>query len=417
MKTAEDFRRDFGETEESFRTRVRQTLTLLECKEEEPVKKKINLGLVLAIVVVLLTVTAVAEEQWGILSFLRNQGKTVQEDQLLSLQGISQPDASDEHDLVNAIMTEALYEDGTLYLAVTLSPLKENTMVVPAPDTNHDRKHRVMEEPNRISMSQLSLSGISMQEAMQNAAYGDVSVLDYAREHGFAHVVVMDNYAVGMHSTQAFWSKDQYDGVEYVEYTLAEDGSLQIILQTSYQPNLVFADTRMESATVDMRLWAFDTAAPETWLYGNYAAAHAYFAIPVDRLHLCSIPEDAHDIVGYIGSVEFISIAPYDEEYMAITIQLNMGDRRTEKTWMTGPAWGIMDAEGNRLCTVDETKYIAYSTVADANGDTHSVTHGLFPAEYMPEGNQITLQAENRNNHNIVYDEYTYTLVSNQATE
>ena len=38
MKTAVDFRRDFGETEESFRTCVRQTLTVLECEEEKPVK-------------------------------------------------------------------------------------------------------------------------------------------------------------------------------------------------------------------------------------------------------------------------------------------------------------------------------------------------------------------------------------------
>ena len=39
MKTAEDFRSSFGETEESFRHCVRQTLMHLEQKEEKPVKK------------------------------------------------------------------------------------------------------------------------------------------------------------------------------------------------------------------------------------------------------------------------------------------------------------------------------------------------------------------------------------------
>ena len=33
----------------------------------------------------------------------------------------------------------------------------------------------------------------------------------------------------------------------------------------------------------------------------------------------------------------------------------------------------------------------------------------------MPEGNQITLRAENRINYNIVYDEYTYTLAEGWA--
>jgi len=86
-----------------------------------------------------------------------------------------------------------------------------------------------------------------------------------------------------------------------------------------------------------------------------------------------------------------------------------MSDDATEDVWMTGPAWVIVDAEGNRRCTVDQTKYSG--TVRDANGDRRHRIHGLFPASCMPEGNQITLQAENRQNWTIVYDAYTYTLV------
>ena len=60
MKSAEDFRKEFGTAEESFRHCVRQTLTELECKEVKPVKKKISVGLVLAAAIMLLTVGAVA---------------------------------------------------------------------------------------------------------------------------------------------------------------------------------------------------------------------------------------------------------------------------------------------------------------------------------------------------------------------
>ena len=409
MKTAEDFRRDFGEPEDSFRLCIRQTLTELECKEEQPVKKKINIGLVLVLTVMLLAVTAAADGQWGILSFLQDRGKTASDEQLLSLQSLPEPTLHTEYDLVDAAMTEALYEDGTLYLAVSLTPLKENTMVVPAPETNIERSHRYIGHLNSIDTTEIDLSATTMQDAMKDPAYGDVTVLDYAKAHGFDFVVLLKQYSINMTSTLAYWSQDQYDGLQEAEYTLTENGSLQIVLQTGYKPNMAFAESRMESAQMSMKLWEFDVQAGGEWLSNRGASAGAYFAIPADRPHLSSIAEDAHDIAGYIGAIDFISIAPYDDEYMAITIQLNMSDDATEDVWMTGPAWVIVDAEGNRLCTVDQTKYSG--TVRDADGDRRHRIHGLFPASYMPEGNQITLQAENRQNWTIVYDAYTYTLV------
>lgn len=405
MKTAEDFRRDFGETEESFCSCVRQTLTVLESKEDEPVKKKINMGLVLALAVMLLTGTAMADERWGILSFLQNQGKTATEDQLLSLNRMPPFYPYGEQELVDAVMTEALYEDGKLYLAVTLTPLNENTMVAPMPDPNPDKKH-------------MNLNSMSMRAAMQDDAYEDVSVLDYAKAHGFDHVVMVETYSTHVTSTQAHWSKDHFDGLEHVEYNLQEDGSLQFILQIGYQPNLAFADSdRMESASVSAWVYAYDLKEEGKWQYGNSTSASASFALHADRVHLRSIPEDAHDIVGYIGAMEYISIAPYDNQYMAITIQLNLRDDITEDTWMTGPAWIIMDADGNRLCEVDETKFYSLRTLTDENGDRLHISHGLFPVEYMPEDNKITLRAENYHNKTIVYDEHTYTLKHDQAAE
>jgi len=408
MKTAEDFRKDLGETEESFRLCVRQTLITLEHKEETPVKKRFNSGLVIAIAIMLLTVTAVAEEQWGILSFLRSQGKQVTQDQLLSLDTdtVSHPDVT--YRLADAFLTEALYEDGTLYLAVTLTPTKENALVVPAPDAGTQKTASSPSFQNPLHLGELS-----MRTAMQNDAYEDMSVLEYAKARGFDHVLMMDSFSVDVSSSHTYWLKDQFSGLQKAAYNALEDGSLQMILQVGYQPNLAFGDEdRTENASVTVHVYSYDLSHEGrwSWQYGSTASTWSAFALPADRVHLHSIPEDAHDIVGYKGAIEYISIAPYDDEYMAITIQLNMKDAKTEPTWMSGPDWVILDADGNRLCKVDDSKYMDSVELPRENGDHFRTTHGLFPAEHMPEGDQITIQAENWQNYNIIYDRYTYTL-------
>lgn len=414
MRTAEDFLRDFGETEESFRTCVRQTLTALECREEKPVKKKINMGLVLAAVIVLLTGTAIAEEQWGILSFLHSRGKAATEDQLLSLflpptlQGMEHK----EHDLVDAVVTEALYEDGKLYLAVNLTPLKENTLVAPMPGVNASR---LGIEWGTTDLDRMKLHQLSMQEALRDPAYGDVSVLDYAKANGFDQVVLMDAYSVNLYNNQGIWLKDVFGGVQHTEFNLLADGTLQLILEVGYQPDMTFLNERLDTAGVNVRVWAFDVRRDGEPLHGTGTSAHASFVLPDDRARLVSIPEDAHDIVGYIGEVDFISIAPYDDTQMVITVQLNLRDDATEDTWMSGPAWVVMDADGNRLCTVDIHGFTGLRTSTDQDGNRYDITRGLFPADCMPEGNQIILRAENWNNYNIVYDEYIYTLTGNTA--
>ena len=74
-----------------------------------------------------------------------------------------------------------------------------------------------------------------------------------------------------------------------------------------------------------------------------------------------------------------------------------------------------MDQDGNRLCTVDIHGFTGLRTSADQDGNRYEITRGVFPVDCMPEGNQIILRAENRNNYNIVYDEYTYTLTGDTA--
>ena len=412
MKRSEDFLREFGETEESFRACVRQTLTELDCKEEKPVKRKINMGLVLAMIVILLTGTAIADEQWGILSFLRSQGKPATEDQLLSLYAhpYLEPTTHNDIDLVDMVITEALYEDGMLYLAINLSPLQENALVVPLPDAKGNSI-----EWDDTGLFSIDLRGIRMQDALQNPSYGDVSVLDYAKGHGFDQVVVMDGYHVSLYSSLSAWLDDQFGGVQHAEFNLLADGTLQMILEVAYEPDMTFADERLDNTGVIAQVWAFDVKDDVEPLYGHGTGAHAAFVLPDDRNRLRSIPEDAHDIVGYIGEMDYICIAPFDEEYMTITIQLNMRDDVTEDTWMTGPAWIIMDEEGNRLCKVDLSQFISLTTTPDPEGNKYSISHGIFPAEFMPTDGKIILRAENRINYNIVYDEYTYTLVGPQS--
>lgn len=424
MKTAEDFRNDFGNTEESFRACVRQTLTALECKEEKPVKKKINMGLVLALAVLLLTGTAVADEQWGILSFLQSRGKNATEDQLLNLYEpvhyypdgtVAEPISYGEYDLVDAVITEALHEDGTLYLAVTLTPLKEKTLVLPMPDPDMGKKPTYT---NYDKLRTMNLGSLTMGEVMQDAAYGDVSVLDYAKANGFDYVVLMHNFYINLNSSQAHWSQDQFDGLQHAEYNLQKNGTLRFILEIGYRPNLAFADAdRKDWASVGVQVWSYDVTADGKWLWGNDTSASAYFTLHDGREYLRSIPEDAHDIVGYIGAVESIMIAPYDEEHMGITVTVNERDyvMKEESTWMSGPDWVIMDAAGNRLCKVDGAPICDLSTLTDEEGNKYSIFHGLFPVEYMPKDNKITLRAENRKNYNIIYDEYTYTLMSDPA--
>lgn len=164
MKTAEDFRRELGEAEESFARCVRQTLMDCECEEEKPVKKKISMGLVLAAAIMLLTAGALAAGAWGIISFLEGQGKTAAEDQLLELQAVTYGE-----NMVRINIEEGFYESGQLYLAVTAKPLIANTLVVPMPDAD----------------TELGIGEMFMREAMQSDAYAaDVSVMEYAQAMG-----------------------------------------------------------------------------------------------------------------------------------------------------------------------------------------------------------------------------------------
>lgn len=391
MKNAEDFRKAFGETEESFRYCVRQTLTELSGKEEIPMKKRISLGLVLAMVLLLMAAGAMAAGNWGIESFLEQQGKSHTEE-MLELYGQEIIHYNDENKLVTMTVEEGLFEEELLYLAVAVKPVDKNTLVVPCPENT--KTHRTDE--------------ITMNEAMNTNIYtDDMTVLDYAKERNFEHVVLHEIPSLYMNS--ALNAYDDVTKADAVAYALEDDGSLYMILQKrfAYQDEILVPD-RTEQIIVSADSYKSDVKDEGAWSWGT----GSFVTVSFDRFRTAcsrrSIKTDAHDIVGYRGFIDSISITPY-EDYAVVTIRLDKTQPESDQTWMSGPYWAVLDNEGNRLCYVDmKASHFVYDEQLDQ--PSKELCYGTIPLECMPEGNTFILQAENWNNYNIVYDQYTYTL-------
>ena len=395
MKTAEDFRRDLGNAEESFACCVRQTLMDLEQKEEKPVKKKIRMGLALVMAIMLLTAGALAAEAWGIVHFLTQQGKPAAQDQLLELQ----PTAYGEGNMVRITIEEGLYDAGRLYLAVSAEPITENTLVVPKP----------------YIAGELHLDQMSMRDALHSDAYAqDLSVMAYAQEKGFAHVIVMDMRMpfVSSYSNQ---SKDKFNGLEYIEYDLMEDGTLRCIMEIDYTPDPAFCyPERTDHVDISAMVYKYSLEDPSQFTLGMYDIAGVNFQLyagdnaRTDRKIRTSIAADAHDIHGYRGAIEYISFTPYDD-FVAVTFMLDMTRLESDHSWMSGPALVLMDQQGSKLCQVELSW--AYDVYFDKRclTTTRYLYHGTIPAEFMP-GDTVTLRLQNPHNSKVIYDEYTYTL-------
>ena len=388
MKRADDFKKAM-ETEESFRLCVQRTVASLVYEEEKPVKKKVSFGLVLALVLVLVTAGAVAAEQWGILSFLKGQGKTPTEDMLQFHAGAWRR----KEDLVKITVNEGLYEESILYLAVTVEPYEESTLVLPLPENT--KTYRTDE--------------ISMNSAMgTNAFAANQTVLDYAREKGFAHVVMLEVPSLHADSTGGV-KAPQSNRPDAIQYEMMEDGRLRFILQKQIEHRL---EEGFPEKTEWVSLYAMgyksDVKDNGAWLHGFGQTASIQYELFGSDLSRRSVAEDAHDIAGYRGYVEYVSVTPY-EDYAAVTIRINDARRENDDLWMSGPYWAVLDEEGNRMCYVEMK--LQSAIYQDDRSLEHSTLHfGTIPLDCVPEGNRFTLQAENWNNHNLVYDCYTYTL-------
>lgn len=393
MKNAEDFRKAFGETEESFRYCVRQTLDGWMQREEEPVKKKISLGLVLAMVLVLLTAAgAMAAGSWGIMNFLEQQGKTPAEE-MLSLYGQENVHYNEESSLVSMTVEEGLYEEEMLYLAVTVKPLEENTLVVPCPENS--KTHRTDE--------------ITMNSALNTDAYAEnMTVLDYAKEKGFDHVVLHGTPSVYMSAASGLYGDTRR--ATAAVYALQEDGSLYMILQTKFASGKeeIRIPDQTHQIVISADAYKSDVKDEGAWLWGTGCIVTVNFDRFRTALTRRSTQTDAHDIVGYRGFIDGISITPY-EDYATVVIRLDKTQPETDQTWMSGPYWAVLDEEGNRLCYVD-MKISHFTYDEQLTRPSKEICYGTMPLSCVPEGNTFTLQAENWHNYNIVYDRYTYTL-------
>ncbi len=382
MKTAEEFRMALGETEESFRRCVRQTLTELEREEEKPVKK-MGMSLVLAAAILLLTMTAFAASQWGILTFMGEQGETPLAENLVTE---LPPQASRDSELVSFRIQEALCDGNRLYLAITARPKAEKSLVVPYV---------------------LNIHEAGSMAVMENPDYDPaLSVQDYAVANGYDHVITLYLYQQILSSSPA--CKDMITGLEHASYDHLEDGTLRMILQYSYDIDEDFGyPERMDFVSMDVI--ARQYSADQQW--SPEAAVNDRFAVQADLLLYVSgetrrsIPTDAHDIVGYRGAIEYVSLTPYDDEQVAISIMMDMEKLDSDQLWMNGPCYVLLDGAGNRLCEVD----LSFSYAVFSGAGEPRLSHGFIPAQFM-QHEKLTLRLENWNNSSIVYDEYTYTL-------
>lgn len=110
---------------------------------------------------VLLTVTALAASQWGVLDFAKRQGANL----------------TTESDLVDIRFQEAVFQADKLYMAITCTPKRESTLVM----------------LKTAEIKEYNITQITMNCAMKTDAYAaDLTVMDYAKEQGYQRVVMMN---------------------------------------------------------------------------------------------------------------------------------------------------------------------------------------------------------------------------------
>lgn len=180
-------------------------------------------------------------------------------------------------------------------------------------------------------------------------------------------------------------------------------------MQIGYTPDPAFCyPERKEHVNISAMMYQYDMEDQGRFIRGMYDVAGADFHLYTSEKTRISTAEDAHDIVGYRGAVEYISFTPYDD-FVAVTFMLDMTRLASDTTWMSGPALVLMDGQGGKLCSVELCR--AYDVDFDGRSlkSTRHLYHGTIPVEFMPE-DAVTLRLQNPRNRSVIYDEYTYTL-------
>ena len=395
MKTAEQFRKSVGTADGCFRGMIAQTLSDLEHKEEVPVKKKMSMGLALAMAMMLLAAGALAATRWGILDFAKEHSQQPDANRLVTEmdQGVYRVQNTyvrpGESELIEVKLEELLYEDGWLYAAMKVTPKQEKTLVIA------DEMQETSTQTGEIFLNALGkIQDINEPGSMKLFAEDTaLSVKEYANAKGFDHVV---RVALGMM-------------IKHAEYRLMEDGSLRMIAQMEYNYNQ--PEDKPESmvqAWIPMQVLQYDENGklPDVYEGCEYLDVQAVGPLMVDERTKTSIPEDAHQIEGYRGYIESVSVTPVGEDQVCVVIQLDQQKRHYGVTQMSGPVAVILDESGNKLhechlyTDIDSMDYLAGDRVR------HSM---VMPAVGLEEG-RITIRLQSWRNHTIIYDEYTYTL-------
>ena len=372
MTSAEDFRREMGEPDESFERCVLCTLTKLKQEEAKPVKKKISMGFALAAALVLLAVTALAAGSWGIVSYLREKGvepavhKLVTE--LPQQQGIS--------NLAAVTIDELLIDGGKVYLAMTVQPKKEKTLMIP-------------------KVENLAVPG--GMAALNNLDYdATMSVRAFAESKGFENIVGVTL------EEGAFFEK-----LNNAVYQVLEDGTLRCLLEYNYAGGEAFPEERIW-CTMNVLLLKYreDDVKPDHVRISKTEYVHLQLEVPLNssRETRKSQAADAHGIDGYEKTIEYVTMTPMEDDTVQFTMLINTDVwKKNDFHFFTA---ALADASGKQLCRID----MGMSNLILSGKE---LWYGVVPVGYAQAAlaDKVTIQLQERVGLQWqARDTYTYTM-------
>lgn len=373
MKTAKDFRKSIGAADGTFTLFVEQTLRNLQYEEAKPVKKKISFGFVLTAAIMLLTVTALAAGSWGIVSYLEEKGLEPAVYKLAKEIAQEQTPAR----WVDMTIDEILIDGDKAFLAVTILPKEDNTIVVP----------RVMKlnEPGGMAV-------------MNNPAYdAEMSVQMYAQSRGYERII-------GITPLRG----QSLGKINMAVYESLDNGGLRCILEYTYKPESDdFPGKKTwfvwECITVEYRE---DDITPDHVRISPSTAEHIQAEIPVNISERTrkSQPADVHEVAEQGCSVEYVSMTPLEDGSVQFTMYTDTNLRNVDQFCIFAAA--LLDAKGNQLCRID-------MDMSNLILSGKELWYGAIPAEYAQEAlkDQVTIQLQKREGPIwLPKDTHTYTM-------
>ena len=216
-----------------------------QARQREPERrKKLSVGLLIALAMALVSVTAVAAGLWGVLDFMRLHGKTVLEEAADSVQtGI--PQQGGHTAWADFTLREAVCDGRVAYMVLDVTPTDEHTLLI--------------FEDMRLEDSAWLLS---------SEYPADQSIAQFAQEKGYARIVRVGMGEAAAEETNEGLSMDMklVDGVMTLIVTRAYRcaGTADIALMCITAPLDGDKETAVLTATlqVDDPLWTVDHDRP-----------------------------------------------------------------------------------------------------------------------------------------------------------